>query len=67
MLKFVLDDENLVFGYLDEIEVSLDEVVEAIYLRKYPSFTEVVHEKQFEQLRVTTILWGVGGFEVPSK
>jgi hypothetical protein len=24
--------------------------VEAIYLRKYPSFTEVVHEKQFEQL-----------------
>ncbi len=50
MLKFVLDDENLVFGYLDEIEVGLDEVVEAIYLRKYPSFTEVVHEKQFQQL-----------------
>jgi hypothetical protein len=36
MLKFVLDDENLVFGYLDEIEVGLDEVVEVIYLRKYP-------------------------------
>ena len=36
MLKIVLYDENLVFGYLDDIEVSLEVVVEAIYLRKYP-------------------------------
>jgi hypothetical protein len=50
MLKFVLDDENLVFGYLDEIGVCLHEVVESIYLEKYPSFREMVNKKQLEHL-----------------
>jgi hypothetical protein len=36
MLQFFLDDENLVFGYLDEIGVSLIEFVETEYLRKLP-------------------------------
>jgi len=49
-LEFTLDDENLVFGYLDNVEIHLYDVIDSIYLARLVSLKDALEKKQIENL-----------------
>lgn len=49
-LEFTLEDENLVFGYLDNVDIDLWDVIDSIYLDRLVSLKDALDKKQIENL-----------------
>jgi hypothetical protein len=52
--EFTLDDENIVFGFLDEMDISVHSIFEEVLMKNHPQFTEKdaenILERHYDQI-----------------